>query len=282
MRSLFALSILLIAIGCTPEQRKNDMDHVAEHSQHHAHQHGGHQDHTRHHDHQHGTQSNSELVVATDPAKPVSGDPVTLRMMIHAADGRMVKDFEVVHDEKVHLVIVREDLDQFAHIHPAIDAKGNLTVSHTFPVGGKYRLFADYSEAGGAPGTAIGSVLIGGESQPGPALVANAPGGVEADGISATISAAPLKAGDATKVSFELKSQSGAAAQLETFMGAIGHLMFVSDTGKYVHVHPTNEDLAQGMVAFEAYFPEPSLYKGWGQFKHHGQIRVIPFVIEVR
>jgi hypothetical protein len=124
MRQLLVLGVLVITLGCNPEHKENDMsDHG-----HHGHQHGGHA-------HRHGPLTGAELVVATDPADPVAGRPVTLRLMIHAADGAMVKDFEVVHEEKVHLVIVRDGLDHFAHIHPAVDPKGNLTVTHTFPAG---------------------------------------------------------------------------------------------------------------------------------------------------
>jgi hypothetical protein len=200
--------------------------------------------------------------------------------MIHAADGMMVKDFEVVHEEKVHLVIVRDGLDHFAHIHPTVDARGNLTVSHTFPVGGKYKLFADYTPSGGGHATATGSISIGGESPTAPPLVADAPGEIAADGVRATISAGPLKVGEPARVAFAVRDDEG-PAKLEPYMGALGHLMFVSAAGKYVHVHPVAGDADGGTVEFEAHFPEPGLYKGWGQFKKSGQVRVIPFALKV-
>jgi hypothetical protein len=220
-------------------------------------------------------QAGAELIVATDPANPVAGRPVTLTLMIHAPDGTMVKDFEVVHEEKVHLVIVRDGLDHLAHIHPVADAKGNLTVSHMFPVGGKYRLFADYTPSGGGHATATGSVSIGGESPTAPTLVADAPGEIAADGVRATISAASPKVGEPAHVAFGVRDDEG-PAKLQPYMGALGHLMFVSATGKYVHVHPVAGDACGGTVEFVAHFSEPGLYKGWGQFKKSGQVRVIP------
>jgi hypothetical protein len=57
--------------------------------------------------------------------------------------------------------------------------------------------------------------------------------------------------------------------------------MFVSAAGEYVHVHPVAEDAERGSVEFKAHFPEPGLYKGWGQFKQSGQVRVVPFVLKV-
>jgi hypothetical protein len=65
-------------------------------------------------------------------------------------------------------------------------------------------------------------------------------------------------------------------------MGELGHLTFVgAGTGRYVHVHPAGGDAARGTVEFEAHFPEPGLYKGWGQFKRDGRVRVVPHVVRV-
>ena len=78
-------------------------------------------------------------MVRTDPSPVEAGKPAKLKLMIHDASGAVVKNFDVVHEHKVHLIIVRDGLDQFAHLHPAVDASGNLTVAFTFPTGGTYR-----------------------------------------------------------------------------------------------------------------------------------------------
>src|SRR5438034_3514797 len=100
------------------------------------------------------------LMVQTDPAPVTAGKPTTLKLMIHDAGGAMVKDFDIVHEQKVHLTIVRDGLDQFAHVHPAIDAAGNLTVTFTFPTGGTYHLYADYQPAGGKPAIAMAELKV--------------------------------------------------------------------------------------------------------------------------
>lgn len=275
MKRLLALGTLLIALGCAPEHEEN----VTNSRDHHEHEHGHHRGGQAH---RHGAEARSELVVATDPVGPVAGRAVTLRLKIRAADGTTVRNFDVVHEEKVHLVIVRDGLDQFAHIHPAVDAKGNLTVTHTFPVGGTYRLFADYTPAGGEHATATGSLSVSGESPPAPAAVPDAPGEVEADRLRATISATPLKVGSPSRLTFALRDGGGRPAGLEPYMGELGHLMFVgAESGRYVHVHAAGGDAAGGTVEFEAHLPEPGLYKGWGQFKRDGRVRVVPFVVKV-
>jgi hypothetical protein len=202
--------------------------------------------------------------------------------MIHTADGAMVHDFDVVHEEKVHLAIISEDLEYFSHLHPALDNTGSLSVAHTFPAGGRYRLIADYAPAGGQPATATGVLSVGGQSRPTTAPVPNAPGQIEADGLHATVSAGQLKAGSLARLTFTLRNDRGEPVTLEPYMGELGHLMLVGvGSWRYVHVHPAGGVAGGGTVEFEARFPEPGIYKGWGQFKHEGNATVIPFVVRV-
>jgi hypothetical protein len=274
MKLLLTLGILMSTIGVTTENKETDMNAHTQHAAHHGRQHSG-------HEHQH-QQSGSQLMVATEPAEPVAGGPVTLRLMIHQADGTMVKDFEVVHEEKVHLIVVREGLDYFEHVHPKVDANGTLSITHRFPVGGKYRLFADYAPKGGEHATATGSLSLGGKSNPAPKLSPNAPGEIAADDVVATVSASSLKSGTPNRVTLALNDRSGDPVGLEKYMGELGHLMFVGvSSGEYVHVHPLGGDSGKGTVEFQAHFTKPGLYKGWGQFNHDGRVRVIPFVVKV-
>ena len=282
MNRLITIGIVFFAIGCTDQPEENNMQTHTRQQHHHGAPAQG-RPHAHHANaHRHGRGTGAELIVRTEPAAPTAGGPVTLRLMIHAADGTMVKNFQAVHEEKVHLVIVRDGLDHFAHVHPAIDANGHLTVAHTFPAGGAYRLFADYAPAGGGHATATGTLTVGGQSPPAPALTPNAPGEVRGDGLRATVAAAPLKAGAPARVTFALRDDRDRPAELEPYMGELGHLMFVGvAAGQYVHVHPAGGDAARGKVQFGAHFPHPDLYKGWGQFKHRGRVRVVPIVLEV-
>jgi hypothetical protein len=62
-----------------------------------------------------------------------------------------IKEFELVHDKLMHVIIVGEDLSYFAHIHPTIVSDTNdstFTVSHTFPESGKYKLWVDFKPKG--------------------------------------------------------------------------------------------------------------------------------------
>jgi hypothetical protein len=242
----------------------------------------GHAHHGAHADH-HEQAPASALLVRTLPREARSEQPTTLKLMIHSADGRMVKDFEIIHEKKVHLIIVRDGLDQFGHIHPEVDAAGNLTAEVTFPTGGKYRLYADFKPQGESQSIAIGEVQVGGPSSPAPRLSPNVPGRIRGDGLQAEIEIANAKAGKPARITFRLLDAEGRPLRdLQPYLGAMGHLVVISADGKeYVHAHPGDEQAEAGHVGFVARFAKPGVYKGWGQFRREGEIRTLPLVLGV-
>ena len=136
----------------------------------------------------------STLLIKTEPAEVKPGDATTLRLMIHDVRGSMVKDFETLHEKKVHLIIVRDGLDHFAHIHPEIDPAGNLTITYAFPTGGTYRLYADYKPVGKDQTVATAEVKVSGNPPPAPDLIPNAPGKVSGSGLNAKVEIPKAKA----------------------------------------------------------------------------------------
>ena len=212
-----------------------------------------------------------------------AGAAAKLRFTVPDAGGKPVKAFAVAHDAKVHFILIRQGLDTFAHLHPEVDpATGVLSAEYTFPTGGVYHLFADYQEPGGMPRTATARVEVGGDAAPAAGLKADVPGLLAGENVAAKVAVEGTKAGAETKVRFEVLDGGKPATDLEPYMGAMGHLVVVSADGKqYVHAHPDEKSEAKNVVTFGAAFPSPGLYKGWGQFKRGGQVRVVPFVVRI-
>jgi hypothetical protein len=222
-------------------------------------------------------------MIQTDPPAPVADKPVVLKMMIHEADGAMAREFETVHEKLVHLIIVRDGLDEFAHVHPAVDDQGNLTITHTFTKAGKYRLFADHKPKGRAPAVAKAEIDVSGEQSPPPALTVNAPGQVTAEGVVAQVELQNAPAGQATEVRFRLANDAGQPIDdMQPYLGARGHLVVISADGtQYVHAHPLDTPTAANEVVFMCQFPSPGLYKGWAQFQLTDRLRTVPFIAEI-
>ena len=225
----------------------------------------------------------SMLMVTTEPATPQPGEPVALRLMIHDAAGAMIKDFETVHEKKLHLIIARDGLDQFAHLHPEVDGAGNITATYTFPTAGTYRLYADHKLTGHDPAALMAEVNVSGTPASIPTLAPNTPGRVNTDDLTADIAIENAKSGGTTRISFTLFDATGdSVTDLQPYLGAMGHLVVLSADGtQYVHSHPLAGEAASGAVAFEAHFPQPGIYKGWGEFQRSGMVHDVPFVVEI-
>ena len=86
-----------------------------------------------------------------------------------------------------------------------------------------------------------------------------------------------------TTVRFHLVDADGkAVADLQPYLGAMGHLVIISADGReYVHAHPLSEakTAPDGAVEFAAHFPKSGIYKAWGQFQRDGSVFTVPFVL---
>src|SRR5262245_59141674 len=74
--------------------------------------------------------------------------PTELSFAINGANGP-VEDFEVTHEKRMHLIVVRRDGTGFQHLHPEFD-DGTWRTNVTLPDAGAYRVYADFSRQGEA------------------------------------------------------------------------------------------------------------------------------------
>ncbi len=65
-----------------------------------------------------------------------------------------MRDFEVEHEKRMHLIVVRRDGNGFQHLHPELGADGVWRVRLTLPDAGAYRVFADFKRG------ALGLVML--------------------------------------------------------------------------------------------------------------------------
>lgn len=268
MKLIVPFALILFLIGCSSKHKGHDTK-----------KHAGNDPHANHGK----NQAASNLMVRTDPAPVIAGKPTTLKLMIHGADGEMVKNFDLVHEKKIHLIIVREGLDQFAHIHPEVDAEGNATATFTFPTGGNYWLYADQKPTGKKQSTATAQLKVGGDIPAIPVLIPNISGEISADSLRAKIAVEKSSGGEFT-ITFDLADATGKPVEdLQPYMGAMGHLVVLSNDGKqYVHAHPAAATPGKSSrVVFQAHIMKTGLYKSWGQFRIKDTVRVVPFIFKV-
>lgn len=91
-----------------------------------------------------------QMLFTAQPAQPTAGQPVTFSFLpqVKGQEKAPVPLVVVVHEKKMHVVIVSKDLSVFFHEHPTFTAQGNYDVPFTFKTGGDYVVYEDYTPAG--------------------------------------------------------------------------------------------------------------------------------------
>ena len=204
------------------------------------------------------------------------GRAQTLTFRIVKDDGATVRDFDVTHEKRMHLIIARRDLTGFQHLHPVMAADGTWSTRVTLPDAGSYRLFADFSYGGEAT-TLASDLRVDGDADLKP-LPAPAPTAVSDGGYDVRLDATGATAGEESELRFTI-TRDGRPVETEPYLGAGGHLVALREGDMaFLHVHPTGD--GQG-VGFAATFPTEGSYRLFLQFKHEGRVQTVAFTQEV-
>ena len=208
-----------------------------------------------------------------------TGTPTTFSFRITGPDGHAVTHFDVEHEKRMHLIVVRRDTAGFQHIHPTMSTDGTWSVPLTLAAPGSYRAFVDFTPAGGE-GTTLGvDVSAPGDFQPRDYRPSQAS---TVDGYEVTFDG-HLVAGKMSKVTLTVTKDGKPVTDLQPYLGAYGHLVALR-TGDlaYLHVHPDGEPgktPAGPTVTFYAEVPTAGTYRLFLDFKHGDTVRTAEFTV---
>ena len=275
----------------TNNKRKQLYEEMATDNRHEQMKHSQHHQQQNHH--QEPPSSQYSVNIHFDSIVPEAGRKTILTISVAENSGTPIRDFELVHDKLLHLIIVGEDLSYFAHVHPTLaGADGNFTIDHMFPESGKYKLWVDFKPKGGKQTLVTFIADVKGIPIHKPVMTVYDRIYVKESPdrnyqISLKLPQENIVAKSDTDIVFSISDASGnPITDLEPLMGAGGHSVIISsDIQEFLHVHPTEEvkpDWKGGpYVSFRTSFPKPGLYKAWGQFQHNGKTITADFVLEV-
>ena len=214
------------------------------------------------------------LTLALETAELQRGRRSELRFSIRDAGGRPLRDFEVEHEQRMHLILVRRDGRGFQHLHPELDAGGTWSVPVRVDEAGSYRVFADFKHDGEARTLAADLGMDGAADYrplPRPSLTADA-----GDGYGVRMDAADVRAGREADLRFTI-ARDGEAVEAEPYLGARGHHVALRESDlAFLHVHRSGDS-----VAFASEFPSAGRYRLYLQFKHDGRVHTAAFTREV-
>jgi hypothetical protein len=193
-------------------------------------------------------------------------------------EGATVRDFDVAHTKRMHVIVARRDLTGFQHLHPAQADDGSWTLPVRIAEAGSYRLFADF-ERDGEKSTLATDLRVDGPADlrplPAPAATTTIDGGYDV-----TLAAEEVGPDAESHLDFTV-TKDGQAVETEPYLGAGGHLVALREGDMaFLHVHPTDEEGVG--ISFGATFPTLGRYRLFLQFKNNGRIQTAAFTQEVQ
>jgi hypothetical protein len=254
--------------------------------------------------------------IITSAEPPIqAGREVTLQIEIKDDRDQHITSFDVVHEKRLHLIAVSDDLGWFTHHHPTLNDNGRFDLTMQFPAGGTYRLFHGFKPTGMPTAIAKADVTVEGERRERMMLKPNVDQPqqvgeyeVEPHGIG------PIHAGRETALWFIVKRNGDPIENLQPHFGERGHLVVISrDLEHFIHAHAAghrhdddhhidhhhghaddhghqhqnhghddhDHDHHAGALGFHVKLPEPGLYRMWVQFKHDDEVHVAAFTVNV-
>ena len=178
-------------------------------------------------------------------------------------DGEPVREFELEHERRMHVIVVRRDGTGFQHLHPVLGEDGAWRTPLTVTEPGVYRVFADFKHDGTAYTLASDLTVDGAATYapfPAPTTVDTV------DGYRVELRA------EGEELAFDI-SRDGQPVQTEQYLGAGGHLVALREGDlAFLHVHPN-----EGEVAFETDLEPDTRYRLYLQFQHEGRVHTAEF-----
>ena len=209
------------------------------------------------------------------------GDRRPFRFRIVAPDGETVREFDVEHERRMHLIVIRRDFDGFQHLHPRQLENGGWEVDLKLTEGGVYRAFADFATDGESL-TLATDLFVAGTFEPS-RIPAPAPTANAGDGYEVSIESAEAEVGQATAVRFVVSKDGRELESVEPYLGADGHLVALREHDQaFLHTHPEGEAGGPGPISFMIEYPSAGRYRLFLQFKHRGDVRTAAFTQVVR
>jgi hypothetical protein len=314
MRRVLALSAVgLLGFSLlTPMLAQNSMSEMK------SMQHSG--SHHSNHNESKDSKAKTNQVTITPSANLVAGKPQTLVVQVRSAEGKAIEQFNIQHEKLMHLILVRNDLSYFTHLHAESISKGKLQFTANLPADGQYTAFADYVPKGSTQQVSTQTLSVGKDRAAATtpltpdAALSKSVGDLK---VSLLLDPKTIKPGQETAVTLDIKDDAGKpVTDLQPYLGAMGHLVVIRQSpvltaASYLHAHPKEmagmsnmstmrgekssmamqhsmdkgpskqSKATPGQVAFETAFPESGVYKLWGQFQRNGRVITADFTVSI-
>jgi hypothetical protein len=196
------------------------------------------------------------------------------------ADSNNLVKLETIHERKVHLIIVSDDLEYFDHIHPVEMNNGTYAVEFVLPSGGKYKLYAEYKPESYDKITDEFDFIVSGKSKAEKIYESKSTAYTGKEYSVKLLNAENLIAGEDQTIIAEFYKDGKKlnVNTLDNYLGEKAHAVLISIRDKkFMHVHPMVMD---NKLNLHLNIEKSDLYRLWIQFKINGQVHTADFVVK--
>jgi hypothetical protein len=220
------------------------------------------------------------LRLAVRPSAPKPGQDLQLAFTVFdPKTGKLIADFQTMHEKLYHLFIVSQDLQYFRHDHPELGTDGTFHFNTVLPKPGMYRILSDFYPTGGTPQLIVKTLLLPGATLARSTRLEPDLAAKDAENLRVSLAMEPAQpiAGMKTMLFFHLEPADG----LELYLGSWSHILAASDDLiDMIHDHPFIADGGPQMQ-FNFIFPRARIYRVWVQFQRKGVVNTARFDIPV-
>ncbi|MGJ1214382.1 MULTISPECIES: heavy metal-binding domain-containing protein [Bacteroidota] len=228
-----------------------------------------------------GTAKHFDVIISSEPEVIEAGKSTQFKIIVKNED--KVVSLEEVHEMKMHLLVVNEELTWFDHIHPIEQEDGSYLIDEIFPTAGDYLFFVDYKPENEEGNVYKHSLNVVGNTTEIAQLDTNAKFESESDGYTARIlNGADLKTNTSQPLQFEILKDGNKINddELQNYLGAKAHIVMISQAEKeFLHIHPMSNESYQ--IYAETLIKKPGLYRMWMQFKISNKVHTVDFTVHV-
>lgn len=208
-----------------------------------------------------------------------AGQPGELSFRIVDGEGRPLRKYVVEQTKDLHAYVVRNDLQDFRHIHPVLGKDGTWRTRVALAGPGSYRVLTEFT-----PGTDPdnGHVVLGrNEVVPGAWRAVPPTGGpVADDGVLRVSLEDPIESGPDGRMHVVVDDGTGRPVSLGPYLGSYAHVTgFHLRSGAFVHVHPFGEPETTDdgtRLTFHTEFRKPGRYRFFVQVRVDGFLHTVP------
>ncbi|MDQ4051806.1 MAG: hypothetical protein M3237_03770 [Actinomycetota bacterium] len=232
-----------------------------------------------------GTVASAGGYTLTDLRLPQrAGEPGDLSFRIVDPAGKPLLSYAEEQTKLLHLYVVRNDLQEFRHLHPTLADDGTWTARVNLAAPGSYRVLTEFTPGEDPDGrhVVLGRIdIVAGTWSPEQVTAATEGD----DGLVRVTAPETVPSGPDQRMTLTVEDADGGSPQLGTYLGTFAHLTgFDVETGAFTHAHPygepeVGEDGTE--LSFHTELDAPGRYVFFVQVRVDGFVHTVPVATTV-